>query len=53
MSETHNEAEDGWWGTLLRQIAPLQQRENQIFLLLTLAIGALTGLAVVGFHLTD
>jgi hypothetical protein len=27
MSETHNEAEDGWWGTLLRQIAPLQQRE--------------------------
>jgi len=51
MSETHNEAEDGWWGTLLRQIAPLQQRENQIFLLLTLAIGALTGLAVVAFIL--
>jgi len=51
MSETHNEAEEGWWGTLLRQIAPLQQRENQIFLLLTLAIGALTGLAVVAFIL--
>ena len=52
MSETHNEAEEGWWGTpLLRQIAPLQQRENQVFLLLTLAIGALTGLAVVAFIL--
>ena len=52
MSETHNETEDGWWGTpLLRQIAPLQQRENQVFLLVTLAIGALTGLAVVAFIL--
>jgi chloride channel protein, CIC family len=52
MSETHNEAEDGWWGTpLLRQIAPLHERENQVFLLLTLAIGALTGLAVVAFIL--
>ena len=51
-NETHNEAEEGWWATpLLRQIAPLQQRENQIFLLLTLAIGALTGLAVVAFIL--
>jgi chloride channel protein, CIC family len=52
MSETHNEAEEGWWAIpLLRQIAPLQQRENQVFLLLTLAIGALTGLAVVAFIL--
>jgi chloride channel protein, CIC family len=33
----------------LRQIAPFQRREEQIFLLLTLAIGALTGLAVVAF----
>jgi len=50
MSETNNEAEGGWWGTpLLRHIAPLQERENQVFLLLTLAIGALTGLAVVAF----
>jgi CIC family chloride channel protein len=32
-----------------RLIAHLQQREEQIFLLLSLLIGALTGLAVVGF----
>jgi len=50
MSDTHNEAEEGWWGTpLLRQIDSLHERENQVFLLLTLAIGALTGLAVVAF----
>jgi len=49
MSESSNEAEEARWGTpLLRQIAPFQQRENQIFLLLTLAIGALTG-----FHRAD
>ena len=50
MSESPNEAEEARWGTpLLRRIAPFRQRENQIFLLLTLAIGALTGLAVVAF----
>ena len=50
MSESPNEAEEAEQKTpLLRQIASLQQRENQIFLLLTLAIGALTGLAVVAF----
>jgi hypothetical protein len=50
MSESRNEAEEAQRETpLLRQIAPLQQRENQIVLLLTLAIGALTGLAVVAF----
>ena len=32
-----------------RSIARLQQREEQIFLLLSLLIGALTGLAVVAF----
>jgi CIC family chloride channel protein len=39
------------WITALRArlIAHLQQREEQIFLLLSLLIGALTGLAVVGF----
>jgi CIC family chloride channel protein len=39
------------WITTLRArlIAHLQQREEQIFLLLSLLIGALTGLAVVGF----
>jgi len=49
-SDSLNEAEEARWGTPpLRQIAPFQQRENQIFFLLTLAIGALTGLAVVAF----
>ncbi len=39
------------WVTALREhlIADLQQREEQVFLLLSLLIGALTGLAVVGF----
>jgi len=52
MSESPNEEaelerETPQW----RQISPFRQRENQIFLLLTLAIGALTGLAVVAFIL--
>jgi len=39
-----------WWRTpLLHRFARLQQREDQIFLALTLVIGALTGLAVVAF----
>src|SRR5512143_1985241 len=33
----------------LRSIADLQKREEQLFLLLSLLIGALTGLAVVAF----
>src|ERR1035437_9603541 len=33
----------------LRSIADLQKREEQVFLLLSLLIGALTGLAVVAF----
>ncbi len=39
------------WRTALwsRWIALLQQREEQVFLVLTLLIGALTGLAVVAF----
>jgi len=39
------------WRTVLwlRSIAQFQQREEQIFLLLSLLIGALTGLAVVAF----
>jgi CIC family chloride channel protein len=50
MSDSRNVAEEAQRETpLLRQIASFQQRENQIFLLLTLAIGALTGLAVVAF----
>lgn len=39
-----------WWRTpLLHRFARLQQREDQIFLVLALVIGALTGLAVVAF----
>jgi CIC family chloride channel protein len=39
-----------WWRTpLLHRSAWLQQREDQIFLVLALVIGALTGLAVVAF----
>ncbi len=50
MSETSKETEESWWRTpLLQRIAFLQQREGQVFLVLTLAIGALTGLAVVAF----
>jgi hypothetical protein len=39
------------WITVLRArlMAHLQQREEQAFLVLSLLIGALTGLAVVGF----
>jgi CIC family chloride channel protein len=39
-----------WWRTwLLLRVAELRQREGQIFLVLALVIGALTGLAVVAF----
>src|ERR1700694_3613607 len=41
-----------WWKTpLLHRVGKLQQREDQIFLVLALVIGALTGLAVVAFIL--
>src|ERR1700694_5584827 len=41
-----------WWRTpLLHRVAILQQREDQVFLVLALVIGALTGLAVVAFIL--
>jgi CIC family chloride channel protein len=40
------------WNILLRQrMAVLQEREDQVFLVLALVIGALTGLAVVAFIL--
>ena len=39
-----------WWRTtLLHRVARLPERENQVFLILSLVIGALTGLAVVAF----
>ena len=41
-----------WWRTpLLHHAAKLQEREEQVFLVLSLVIGALTGLAVVAFIL--
>src|SRR5208282_5734985 len=38
-----------WWTPLLHRVARLQEREDQVFLILSLVIGALTGLAVVAF----
>src|SRR5271168_4454458 len=41
-----------WWRTpLLQRVARLQEREDQVFLVLALVIGALTGLVVVAFIL--
>jgi CIC family chloride channel protein len=40
-----------WWTPLLHRVAKLQEREDQVFLILSLVIGALTGLAVVAFIL--
>ncbi|MBZ5682174.1 MAG: chloride channel protein [Acidobacteriia bacterium] len=52
MNGAREKMKGNWWRTpLLRWIARLQQREDQIFLVLTLVIGALTGLAVVAFIL--
>jgi len=47
---TANQPKERWWTILwLRLIVHHQHREEQIFLLLSLLIGALTGLAVVAF----
>jgi CIC family chloride channel protein len=52
MSETGRTKSGEWWKAWLsRGTAGLQQREGQVFLVLTLVIGALTGLAVVAFIL--
>ena len=52
MSEPVQTTSGSWWRTwLLLRVAELRQREGQIFLLLALIIGALTGLAVVAFIL--
>jgi chloride channel protein, CIC family len=41
-----------WWRAwLLDRVAELKQREDQVFLAVALAVGALTGLAVVAFIL--
>ena len=52
MSESGQKTSGSWWRTpLLYVVAKLQQREDQVFLVLALVIGALTGLAVVAFIL--
>ena len=52
MSESGQKTNGTWWKTpLLHRVGKLQQREDQIFLVLALVIGALTGLAVVTFIL--
>jgi CIC family chloride channel protein len=52
MSESGQTTSRSWWRTpLLYLSTSLQQREDQVFLVLALVIGALTGLAVVAFIL--
>ncbi|HYL64204.1 MAG TPA: chloride channel protein [Candidatus Methylomirabilis sp.] len=52
MSESEHKAGPGWWKTRSGQwTSLLQEREEQLFLVLTLVIGALVGLAVVAFIL--
>src|ERR1700686_1333112 len=52
MSEPVQTTSGSWWRTwLLLRVAELRQREGQVFLVLALVIGALTGLAVVAFIL--
>jgi len=52
MDADNKTASGGWWRTPLLYIASrLQQREDQVFLVLALVIGALTGLVVVAFIL--
>jgi chloride channel protein, CIC family len=52
MTNVDQSAQDtGWKAWLADRLAKLRQREDQIFLVLTLVIGALTGLVVVAFIL--
>src|SRR5271169_1503836 len=52
MNESDQTTGESWWRTPLPYLqARLQQREDQVFLVLALVIGALTGLAVVAFIL--
>ena len=45
------DASKGWGAWLYRRVTELRQRESQIFLVLALVIGALTGAVVVAFIL--
>ncbi len=52
MSESGQTTSGSWWRTPQSYfMAKLQQREDQVFLVLALVIGALTGLTVVAFIL--
>jgi CIC family chloride channel protein len=51
MSEDDTRQENRWKILLRQRIANLQKREDQVFLVLALVIGVLTGLAVVAFIL--
>jgi chloride channel protein, CIC family len=52
MSESGHRTIENWWkAQLLHLLHKVQQREDQVFLVLTLVIGALTGSAVVAFIL--
>ena len=52
MTESGQTTSGSWWRTpLLHRVAKLHQGEDQVFLVLALVIGALTGLAVVAFIL--
>src|SRR5579863_3947542 len=52
MSDGGQSTSASWWQTtLLHRLAKLRQREDQVFLILALVIGALTGLVVVAFIL--
>jgi CIC family chloride channel protein len=52
MSDGGQRTSGSWWKTwLLDRLRKLWEREDQIFLVLTLIIGALTGLTVVAFIL--
>jgi len=52
MSDNVQTTSTSWWRTwLLPRVAELRQREDQVFLVLALVIGALTGLVVVAFIL--
>jgi CIC family chloride channel protein len=49
MSESGDTSGSRWKTPLLHRVARLRDREDQVFLILALVIGALTGLAVVAF----
>ncbi len=49
MESAQTTSTSGWKTWLSTRVAELRQRESQVFLVLALVIGALTGLAVVAF----